>query len=288
MYTPPCASPAVEQRSYPSSRDSGCYASWEHIHNRNHQSKTLPLLSNNKENVLPENFHVSTNESSNKVESNYSEEDREVFELIKRSIADDCNHGDSSHQGIDIVTCSYAETQTSPSGSSSGANPSTHIHASKIPQQSVIDSKTSKTFVRKNVPRMGSVVRDATVQVMSPISSAHIHMPVNSSNNDQKFLPSDAHCRVSSDSASLCMSTQSDGHRKILSENNNPQTPSHHVPCYDSPKPRTMNGSVSASPVAGYRQVKKSLVNIVASKLASEAIDLSQEPYSTQVCIVHS
>ncbi|CAC5390853.1 unnamed protein product [Mytilus coruscus] len=274
MYTPPCASPAGEQRSYPSSRDSGCYASWEHIHNKNHnihnQSKFHPLHSN-KENVFPENdFQVSTHKSSNggKIESNYSEEDREVFELIKQNL--DSNHGDSSQKDGDMVTCSYAETQTSPSDSSK-SNPKSQIHVSKIQQQTVIENQTPKTFVRKSVPRMGSVVRDAQVQVMSPLGTS-----------ERRTLPSDAHKRVSSDSINSCASSQSDGHRRILSESNSSLTPLHNVPNYDTPKLHTINGSVTGSPVAGYRKVKKSLVNLVASKLASEAIDLSQEPYSSQ------
>lgn len=279
MYTPP--SPAVEQRSYPSSRDSGCYASWEHIHNKN-QLKFHPMHSN-KENLFPEKFrgsdsaHVSSNNnmSSNieKVESNYSEEDKEVFELIKNNLGDD-----SSEKGANMVTCSYAETQTSPCGSSNCPNNSKlqcHTTGGKT-DQSVRDSQTPKTFVRKSVPRMGSVVRDAQVQVMSPLGSVP---------NDRHNFPNDAQRRKVSDSDnSGAKYLPSDAHRRILSDSNNSKSPSHNMPCYDHPKTRMINGSVSVSPSMGYRQVKKSLINLVASKLASESIDLSQEPYSNQVC----
>jgi hypothetical protein len=64
-----------------------------HIHNKN-QLKFHPMHSN-KENLFPEKFrasdlaHVSSNHkmssNSEKVESNYSEEDKEVFELIKNN-----------------------------------------------------------------------------------------------------------------------------------------------------------------------------------------------------------
>lgn len=275
MYTPPCASPAGEQRSYPSSRDSGCYASWEHIHNKNHminQLKFQPMHSN-KENLYPEKFRESdliqssTNKSSieDKIESNYSEEDKEVFELIKNNLADDCLHSDTSQKGVDMVTCTYAETQTSPGGSTC-ANPKSQFSALKIQQSPVIDSQKPKTFTRKNVPRMGSVVRDAQVQVMSPLGSK---------NEDLQTDPQRR--RILSDSNS----SPSDVHRKILTDSSNSLTTSHSLPCYDQPKPR-MNGSVIASPGTGYRQVKKSLINLVASKLASESIDLSQEPYSNK------
>lgn len=272
MYTPP--SPAVEQRSYPSSRDSGCYASWEHIHNKN-QLKFHPMHSN-KENLFPEKFrasdlaHVSSNNkmssNSEKVESNYSEEDKEVFELIKNNLGDD-----SSEKGTNMVTCSYAETQTSPGESSNNSKLQYHTTGGKTDQ-----CQTPKTFVRKSVPRMGSVVRDAQVQVMSPLGSVA---------NDSHNFPIDAQRRKVSDSDnSGAKYLPSDAHRRILSECSNSKSPSHNMPCYDQPKTRMINGSVSVSPSMGYRQVKKSLINLVTSKLASESIDLSQEPYSNQVC----
>lgn len=352
--TPVCLSPVVKAvechhtRPCPGSRDSGCYASSEHIYPREGFHKLLlntqPVpqafverqyspMHSNKENLKPSNMYRTGNKGGksssdsrpescksfsvedkisdlDKSDREYTEEDKEVFEITRNSekqkesstdfisndenkivtdsslICDGPNLGNMDTSfcsqlcaDSNFVMCSCAGTQTSPKHSGNICdNDVSDIqyggsrHHSEPSEISETRTKP-QPFPRRTVTKHGAL-RDAQVQVMCPLGN--FNTMKNSQSAERTLELSSLPQSPNSNKEATCNGVIVDP-KVHSSVGKRKPVPNRRTKSMDD----TNQGPVHSH--KEFRSIKKSLINQVTSKLASERIDLSQEPYTSEV-----
>ena len=343
-------------RSCPTSRDSGCYGSWEQLGLKDASNKIAynvglkhpngvdkdrifsPLQHTNKENVHPgtpmkyngeqrlgsrqtnssgrgsassgrasvetcQQYCEHRNSDMERSDREFTEEDREVCQITSAVEEDDayCYNSQSTPksagQGMDmsvvsgepgVIMCSYAGTQTSPNQEylCDTGKLSYHPKSTYKPQP----------FPRKYIPKSGPS-KDVQVQVMCPLGKSSNSMVDFDAYQIRSHSKDAVHFQRQHSSPAIQLQHNVDIHRKFSDTalcrsdrtQNGGVTPTQVQ--YDRP-PKGRARSIdetgqrpSPSP-RDFRSVKKSLVSMVPAKLASERIDLSKEPYSSQVWLM--